>query len=146
MSADGTISLLGLSGSLRRDSWNTALLRAAAEELPDDATLEVFDLRDVPLYDQDRDDQLGGTNTPAVVSDLRVRIAACDGLVVASPEYNWSCSSVLKTAIDWCSRPAFASVLAGVPTLLLGASGGPAARAARSCTFARCCCRRERPS
>jgi chromate reductase len=121
-----TVSLLGLSGSLRRDSWNTALLRSAAAEAPDDTTLELFDLRDVPLYNEDRDDQVGGDDTPPGVLELRRRVAAADGLVLASPEYNWSYSSVLKTAIDWCSRPSFASVLLDVPTLLLGVSAGPA--------------------
>jgi chromate reductase len=121
-----TVSLLGLSGSLRRDSWNTALLHCAAEEVPDGTTLEVFDLHDLPLYDQDHDDLAGGTDPPASVVELRRRLREADGLVLATPEYNWSFSSVLKTAIDWCSRPGFSSVLADLPTLLLGVSAGPA--------------------
>jgi chromate reductase len=120
------VSLLGLSGSLRRDSWNTALLRNAAEELPDDTTIELFDLRDIPLYDQDRDDQVGGGDPPPPVLELRRRVRAADGLVLASPEYNWSYSGILKTAIDWCSRPSLASILVDLPTLLLGVSAGPA--------------------
>jgi chromate reductase len=120
------VSLLGLSGSLRRDSWNTALLRNAAEELPDDTTIELFDLRDIPLYDQDRDDQVGGGEPPPPVLELRRRVRAADGLVLASPEYNWSYSGILKTAIDWCSRPSLASILVDLPTLLLGVSAGPA--------------------
>jgi chromate reductase len=120
------VSLLGLSGSLRRDSWNTALLRNAAEEVPGDTTLEVFDLHDLPLYDEDRDELVGGTDTPAIVLELRRRMREADGLVLATPEYNWSFSSVLKTAIDWCSRPGSASVLVDLPTLIVGVSAGPA--------------------
>lgn len=118
--------LLGICGSTRRGSWNRALLHAAVELVPPLTRLEIQDLADIPNYDQDRDDQLGGTRTPSAVLTLRRRIERSDGLVLSSPEYNWSFSGVLKNALDWCSRPAFRSILAGKPTLLIGASSGPA--------------------
>ncbi|HEY2055441.1 MAG TPA: NAD(P)H-dependent oxidoreductase [Solirubrobacterales bacterium] len=120
------IRLLGISGSLRKGSWNTALLRAAAELAPGGARVGTFDLAEVPPYDQDRDDQAGGSDPPATVLELRRRIVAADAMVIASPEYNWSYSGTVKNAIDWCSRPGFKSILVGVPALLIGASGGPA--------------------
>jgi chromate reductase, NAD(P)H dehydrogenase (quinone) len=118
--------LLGICGSTRKASWNRALLSAAAELVAPLARLSIQDLRDIPNYDQDRDDQLGGTDPPAPVVELRRRIVEADGLVLSSPEYNWSFSGVLKNALDWCSRPASRSILAGKPVLLIGASGGPA--------------------
>jgi chromate reductase len=118
--------LLGLSGSLRAGSWNTALLRAAGELAPAGARVGIFDLAAIPQYDQDRDDQAGGSRPPEAVRELRQAVAAADAMVLASPEYNWSYSGVLKNALDWCSRPGFKSILVGVPTLLIGASGGPA--------------------
>lgn len=117
---------LGISGSTSKESWNRARLHSAAELVPPAARLEIRDLHDVPNYNQDHDDQLGGTDTPEAVLALRRRIEQADGLVLSSPEYNWSFAGVLKNALDWCSRPAFRSILAGKPTLLLGASGGPA--------------------
>jgi chromate reductase len=121
-----TTRLLGLSGSLRTSSWNTALLRAAAELAPTGTVVEIADLAPLPLYDQDHDDHLGAAEAPPAVESLRQAVATADGLVIASPEYNWSFSPVIKNALDWCSRPAFSSVLAGKPALLVGASGGPA--------------------
>jgi chromate reductase, NAD(P)H dehydrogenase (quinone) len=118
--------LLGICGSTRRGSWNRALLNAAVELTPTQARLEIQDLHDIPNYNQDMDDQLGGTGTPSAVLTLRRKIERCDGLVISSPEYNWSFSGVLKNALDWCSRPAYRSILAGKPTLLIGASSGSA--------------------
>ena len=118
--------LLGISGSTRKESWNRALLNAAAELVPPGARIELQDLHDIPNYNQDHDDQMGGTGTPETVLALRRRIEQADGLVLSSPEYNWSFTGVLKNALDWCSRPAFRSILAGKPALLLGASNGPA--------------------
>ena len=82
--------LLGISGSTRKESWSRALLQAAAELVPPSALLEIQDLHDIPNYDQDHDDQVGGTDTPDIVLVLRRRIEQADGLVLSSPEYNWS--------------------------------------------------------
>jgi chromate reductase len=116
-------TILGFSGSLRRDSYNGALLRAAAELLPPDHTLEIASIREVPLYDADVDAQ----GQPAAVEQLKERIAAADGLLLATPEYNYSVPGVLKNTIDWLSRPAadIPRVFGGCPAALMGASIGP---------------------
>ncbi|MGK9231576.1 NAD(P)H-dependent oxidoreductase [Inquilinus limosus] len=112
--------ILGLSGSLRRASLNTALLRAAAELLPADATLEIRPLNDLPFFDEDVEAQ----GFPPSVQDLHAKIAAADALLLAVPEYNYSIAPALKNAIDWASRPYGASVLVGKPVAILGASAG----------------------
>jgi chromate reductase, NAD(P)H dehydrogenase (quinone) len=114
--------VLGISGSLRRDSHNTALLQAAARMLPPDAELVLYDgLRDIPPYDQDDD---APEHRAAAVDALRDAIARADGVLISTPEYNASIPGVLKNAIDWVSRPAGASVLRGKPVAVLGASTG----------------------
>ena len=95
------IHVLGVSGSLRRASWNTGLLHAAGELLPEGMALEIADLADIPLYNQDHD----GPIAPEAVKHLKARIRAADALLIATPEYNGSISGVLKNAIDWASRP-----------------------------------------
>jgi chromate reductase len=114
--------ILGISGSLRRDSHNTALLRAAAELLPPGAELELFDgLRAIPPYDADEDEpELHG---PAVQA-LKDAIRAADAVLIATPEYNHSIPGVLKNALDWASRPVADSVLRGKPAAVVGASTG----------------------
>jgi chromate reductase len=113
--------ILGISGSLRRDSHNTGLLRAAARALPPGAELELLDgLAAVPPYDEDADSELG----PAAVTDLRAQIAAADALLIATPEYNASIPGVLKNAIDWASRPFPDNVLRDKPVAVIGASTG----------------------
>jgi chromate reductase len=113
--------ILGISGSLRRGSHNTALLHAAALGLPPEAELEVFDgLRDLPLYDEDLD----GDDAPAAVTRLRDAIAAADGILVATPEYNGSIPGPLKNALDWASRPFPDNALRGKPAAVVGASTG----------------------
>jgi chromate reductase len=115
------VKILGLAGSLRRDSHNARLLRAAAETLPPGVTLEVWDgLRDVPLYDEDVD----GSHTPAPVRALREAIADADAILVATPEYNASIPGVLKNALDWASRPYATNALRGKPAAVVGASTG----------------------
>src|SRR3954465_816710 len=111
-------TILGFSGSLRRDSYNGALLRAAAELLPPDHTLEIASIREVPLYDADVDAQ----GQPVAVEQLKERIAAADGLLLATPEYNYSVPGVLKNTIDWLSRPAadIPRVFGGCPAALMG--------------------------
>jgi chromate reductase len=120
MSSSATIPfrLLGLSGSLRRASANTAVLRTLEEALAPKAELTIFPLDEVPPYNPDRD----GENAPEAVSALKGAIAASDGLIVISPEYNYGMSGVLKNALDWASRPAMKSPLKGKPALIMTAS------------------------
>lgn len=113
--------VLGISGSLRRDSLNSALLRAAAERLPAGAELVGFDrLRDVPPYDEDAET----AGTPTVVEELRSAVRDADAVLVATPEYNSSIPGQLKNALDWVSRPAGRSALNGKPAAVVGASTG----------------------
>lgn len=112
--------LLGISGSLRRASNSTAVLRALPALLEGRASLDVMTLHDVPPYNAD----LEGEALPEGVRRLRQAIAAADALVICSPEYNYSIPGVLKNAIDWASRPSFASPLKGKPALIVTASPG----------------------
>jgi chromate reductase, NAD(P)H dehydrogenase (quinone) len=110
--------ILGISGSLRRASYNTALLRVAAEVLPEDVTYEIFDLAALPFYNQDDEADL-----PQPVRAFKERIQVADALLIASPEYNYSFTGVLKNAIDWASRPRNESSLTGKPIAIIGAGG-----------------------
>ena len=113
--------VLGISGSLRRDSYNTKLLRAAEELLPPFAELTVWDeLKAVPPFDED--DELGPT--PPSVASLREAVAEADAIVFATPEYNASVPGQLKNAVDWLSRPVATAALRGKPALVVGASTG----------------------
>jgi chromate reductase len=113
--------VLGISGSLRRDSHNSTLLRAAAELLPPSAQLEVFDgLKAVEPYDED-DDRGGG---PAGARRLREAISSADAVLIATPEYNSSIPGQLKNALDWASRPKGDNALWGKPAAVVGASTG----------------------
>jgi chromate reductase, NAD(P)H dehydrogenase (quinone) len=115
--------LVGISGSLRRASFNTALLRAAAALLPAGASLEIRTLHDIPLYDGDLEAAEG---LPAAVSALKEAVVAADGVLLATPEYNNGIPGVFKNAIDWLSRPAadIPRVFRGKPVALLGTSPG----------------------
>ena len=114
--------ILGISGSLRKDSHNTALLRAAAELLPPGVELELFDgLRDVPPYDADED--APELHAPGVVA-LKDAIERADAVLISTPEYNHSIPGVLKNALDWASRPVADNVLRGKPAAVVGASTG----------------------
>ncbi len=113
--------VLGLSGSLRRDSHNRKLLRAAAEELPPGHRLAVWDgLGELPVYDADLD----VAPAPPQVRQLRDAIAAADAILISTPEYNHSIPGVLKNALDWASRPYANNALRGKPVAVVGASTG----------------------
>jgi chromate reductase len=113
--------VLGLSGSLRRGSYNRALLRAAAATLPPDVELVVWDrLAELPAYDEDLD----AAPSPEPVRALREAIAGADALLIATPEYNASLPGALKNALDWASRPHATNPLRGKPTAVIGASTG----------------------
>ena len=118
-----TVRLAGLSGSLRKNSHNTAVLRTLQEQLPQlrsDAELTPVSLGELPLYNGD----LEGPELPAAVADFRAAVQAADGLVLCSPEYNAGTSGVLKNALDWASRPNNASPLKGKPVLIMSCSPG----------------------
>src|SRR6476661_6484015 len=101
MSDGKSLTVLGISGSLRKASYNTAALRTAQALAPAGMTIETFDLSPLPLYNED----VKAVGFPPVVQELRARIKAADALLFACPEYNYSMSGVLKNAIDWASRP-----------------------------------------
>ena len=119
MTSAKTIRLLGLSGSLRKNSYNTALLRAASAIAPERIELDIFDLSKIPLYNED----LREKGYPAPVKRLRDEIASADGVLIATPEYNYSIPGVLKNAIDWASRPPD-QPFDRKPVAILGASPG----------------------
>ncbi len=114
--------LIGLSGSLRAGSYNTALLKAAAQLMPGEARLEIGSIRGIPLYDGD----LEATGIPEAVVKLKDDIAGADGLLLVTPEYNHSLPGVFKNAIDWLSRPPadIPRVFHGKPVAVIGASPG----------------------
>jgi chromate reductase len=115
-----SLRVLGISGSLRRDSHNTELLRAAATLLPSGVEFELYDgLRNIPPYDED-EDNAGVT----AVNHLKERIAAADVVLFATPEYNHSIPGHLKNALDWVSRPLADTPLRGKPVAVIGASTG----------------------
>jgi len=113
------IRLLGISGSLRKGSFNTMALKAAAGLVPAGAGLEIFDISGFPLYNED----VKAQGFPEPVQKLREKIAQADGLVFATPEYNYSVSGVLKNAIDWASRPP-EQPFNDKAVAIMGASGG----------------------
>jgi len=115
------MKILGISGSLRRDSYNTSLLRAAGELLPTGVELETWEgLKGVPPYDQDDDT----ADAPAAVAQLRSAVAGADAVLIATPEYNASIPGHLKNALDWVSRPVATNPLRNKPAAVIGASTG----------------------
>jgi NAD(P)H-dependent FMN reductase len=117
------LKIVGISGSLRQGSFNTALLRAAKELMPDGAELAIETIHGIPLYNADDEASSG---VPPRVTELKNRIAAADGLLLATPEYNNSIPGVFKNAIDWMSRPPadIKKVFGGKPVAVVGASQG----------------------
>ena len=116
-------NIVGIAGSLRKRSFNEALLRAAAELMPAGTTLEIASIRGIPLYDADVEAESG---VPDAVGDLKDRIAASAGLLISTPEYNNSMPGVLKNAIDWLTRPPndIARVFGDRAVALMGATPG----------------------
>src|SRR2546423_884113 len=113
--------ILGISGSLRRDSHNRKVLRAAAELLPTGVELELWDgLKEIPPYDEDDDVE----PAPVAVARLRAAVAGADALLFSTPEYNSSIPGQLKNALDWASRPLATNVLRNKPAAVVGASTG----------------------
>ena len=120
MSTSSGVKLLGLSGSIRKASTNTIILRSLAERLDGKASMNVFPLNDVPIYNGDLD----GEQAPEAVCALKAAITEADGLILCSPEYNHGMPGMLKNALDWASRPVGASPLKGKPVLLMTSSPG----------------------
>jgi NAD(P)H-dependent FMN reductase len=116
--------IVGIAGSLRRTSFNAALLRAAAGLVPAGSEVEIASIVGIPLYDADLEREAG---IPAPVAALKDRIAAADGLLLVTPEYNHSIPGVFKNAIDWFSRPSKdrSRVFGDKPVAILGATDGP---------------------
>jgi chromate reductase len=127
------VRLAGISGSLRKGSFNTMLLRAAQELLPEATTIEVLSIGDLPIYNADLDIPARDAR-PASVNRFRESLARADGVVIASPEYNHSIPGGLKNAIDWASRGED-SPLIGKPVSLMGATPGPVGTARMQLAF-----------
>jgi chromate reductase len=114
-----TYNILGIAGSLRRNSYNRDALRAATQLVPPGATIEVFELDAIPVFNQDNE-----KTPPAKVAELKRRIRSADALLFVTPEYNYSIPGVLKNAIDWASRPREDNAWSGKPAAIMGASIG----------------------
>lgn len=112
------MKILGIAGSLRKDSYNKLLLRSALEVLPAGVAMEIFDLKDIPLFNQDVQNQ----GFPDAVVAFHKRIKEADCLLIASPEYNYSFTGVLKNAIDWASRPSKSPPILRKPAAIVSAS------------------------
>jgi chromate reductase, NAD(P)H dehydrogenase (quinone) len=118
MMADG-VKILGFAGSLRKQSYNRSALRAAVKLVPAGITLETFDLGGIPPFNQDHEKE-----PPDAVREFKTAIVQADGILIVTPEYNYSVSGVLKNAIDWASRPYGESAWNGKPVGIMGASVG----------------------
>jgi chromate reductase, NAD(P)H dehydrogenase (quinone) len=114
---DKQIHVLAFAGSLRKGSYNKALIRAAVTVTPPNMALEVYDLEGIPPYNADLE-----SNPPARVVEFKEKIRQADALLIATPEYNYSVPGILKNAIDWASRPAVGNPLEGKPVALMSAS------------------------
>jgi chromate reductase len=116
---DRTVNILGFAGSLRKGSYNKALLRAALEVVPKGARLEIFDLDGIPPFNQDFENQ-----PSEKVKEFKAKIRAADAILIATPEYNYSIPGVLKNAIDCASRPYGDNAFEHKPVAIMGASIG----------------------
>ena len=113
------IKILAFAGSLRKGSYNKALIRAAQELTPENAIIEVFDLEGIPPFNQEQEN-----TPPEKVKEFKEKIRNADALLIATPEYNFSVPGVLKNAIDWASRPKAGNPLEGKPVAIMSASTG----------------------
>lgn len=119
ISVEKPFRILSFAGSLRKGSYNKALIRAAVELSPENVTIEVFDLEGIPPFNQDLE------NTPTTrVKEFKEKIRSADAILIATPEYNYSIPGVLKNALDWASRPYQENVLKGKPVAIMSASTG----------------------
>ncbi len=116
---DRQITILGFAGSLRKGSYNKAILRAALELSPQDVKLEIFDLEGIPPYNMDLENRM-----PEKVKEFKAKIRAADAILIATPEHNYSVPGVLKNAIDWASRPPGDNSFEGKPVGIMSASTG----------------------
>jgi chromate reductase, NAD(P)H dehydrogenase (quinone) len=113
------VKILGIAGSLRKGSYNRALLNAAAELAQENFIIEIFDIANIPMFNEDLESE-----APEIVVDFKKKIITADALLFSTPEYNYSIPGVLKNAIDWASRPASGSPLNRKPIAIMGGSGG----------------------
>ena len=118
--SNSPITVLGFAGSLRTRSYNRALIRATRELAPPEMTIKVYDLNDIPLYNGDIDND---ESRPASIEHFKNAIAAADGVLISTPEYNLGIPGVLKNALDWASRPVHRPMI-HKPTAIMGASPG----------------------
>lgn len=114
-----TMNIIAFTGSLRRNSYNKAALRAASELLPEGASLDIVDLAQIPFFNED----LEAEGIPQAIVDFKKKIASADAILIATPEYNYSIPPVLKNALDWASRGA-ETPLSGKPLAIMSASPG----------------------
>jgi chromate reductase len=119
VNVDKQVNILGFAGSLRKGSYNRALLRAAAELVPGDARLEIFDLEGIPPFNQDLEPSM-----PDRVKQFKSKIKSADAILIVTPEHNYSIPGVLKNAIDWASRPYSDNSFEGKPVAVMSASIG----------------------
>ena len=114
------LNILGFAGSLRKDSYNRALLRAAQKLVPPgEAQLDIFDIGSCPLFNQDQEN-----DRPPVVTEFKARVKRADAILIVTPEYNYSVPGILKNAIDWASRPYGDNSFEDKPVAIMGASTG----------------------
>ena len=119
MTTDTHLRVLGISGSLRKASFNSGLLRAAQEIAPERMEVTIFDIKDLPFYDGDIETQ----GDPASVTAHKSAVRDADAVLFATPEYNWGTSAALKNAVDWASRDRKEGSLMGKPVTIIGAGG-----------------------
>jgi chromate reductase len=128
------IKILGVVGSLRKGSFNMALMRAACDLVPENAEIELFDIAEIPPFNQDFE-----TQQPQIIRDFKAKIKAADALLFATPEYNYSVPGVLKNAIDSASRPYADKVFDGKPVAFVSASSGKLGGARAQYHLRQCC-------